>query len=84
MLGVIGLAARAGRRVGIRAGEHNPAIAAASPRRPGGSHCQACVPGSYPPRGHFQVDWAQVWAVVEKDLAPLRVAGKAILPSEAP
>lgn len=29
--------------------------------------------------GYFQVDWDQVWAVVERDLDPLRVAVDGIL-----
>jgi uncharacterized protein with HEPN domain len=32
--------------------------------------------------GYFQVDWDQVWAVVERDLDPLRVAVDGILAAE--
>lgn len=32
--------------------------------------------------GYFQVDWDQVWAVVERDLDPLRVAVDGILTAE--
>jgi len=32
--------------------------------------------------GYFEVDWSQVWAVIEKDLTPLRFEVKKILNTE--